>query len=459
MNEARNAAVEAPATLIRQAMLPSGEVVDILLAEGRIARISSEPIEAPAGTEQIDAGRSHVLPGLVDLHTHLREPGGEESETLLSGTQSAARGGFTTVFAMANTTPVADTAERVEWVSSRAAHLPYARVQPIGAVTRGLAGEQLADLRAMRRSSARVRVFSDDGMCVWDPELMEEALRFASRTQSVIAQHAQDPSLTRGSVMNEGTVATDLGLHSWPSSAETEIIKRDVQIAKRTRGHLHVCHVSTAESVEVIRWAKSKKIRVTAEATPHHLLLTDELVRGYDTRFKVNPPLRTPEDVVALRSAVADHTIDIIATDHAPHADQLKHVEFAAAANGMIGFETALSIAQAALVDEGHLDWNGLVRVLSSNPAKIGRLKWLGLVEGAVADLVIYDSNASTTVSIADNASLSSNSPYLGRVLPGSVRYSFRAGQAVVRDGQLVPLDDLVVPPAIENSRRRKVRS
>ncbi len=305
----------------------------------------------------LDAGGLIALPGLVDLHTHLREPGREDAETVETGTCAAALGGFTAVHAMANTEPVADTAGVVEqvWRLGRAAG--HCDVQPVGAVTAGLAGTRLAELGTMADSAARVRVFSDDGRCVADPLLMRRALEYVKAFDGVIAQHAQDPRLTEGAQLNEGEISGRLGLAGWPAVAEEAIIARDCLLAAHVGSALHVCHVSTAGSAEIIRWAKSKGWPVTAEVTPHHLLLTDELAVGYDPVFKVNPPLRTAADVAELRRALADGTIDCVATDHAPHPVEAKETEWSEAAFGMTGLETALRVVQQAMVDTGLLDW------------------------------------------------------------------------------------------------------
>ena len=289
-----------------------------------------------------------ALPGLVDLHTHLREPGREDAETVETGTAAAALGGFTAVHAMANTDPVADTAGVVEQIWRLGRQAGCCDVRPVGAVTTGLAGSRLAELGAMADSAARVRVFSDDGRCVSDAVLMRRALEYVKAFDGVIAQHAQEPRLTDGAQVNEGEISGRLGLTGWPAVAEEAIIARDCLLAAHVGSALHVCHVSTAGSVEIIRWAKSKGWRVTAEVTPHHLLLTDELATSYDPVYKVNPPLRTAADVAALRAGLADGTIDCVATDHAPHPMEDKETEWQVAAFGMTGLETALRVVHAA---------------------------------------------------------------------------------------------------------------
>lgn len=428
--------------LIRGAALPTGERADVLLQGGRIAEVGSV---TAAGATVVDADGLIALPGLVDLHTHLREPGYEQSETVLTGTQAAAAGGFTAVFAMANTFPVADTAGVVEQELSLGEAAGYATVQPIGAVTVGLKGEQLAELGAMAASRARVRVFSDDGFCVFDPLLMRRALEYVKAFGGVIAQHAQEPRLTQGAQMNEGALSGELGLAGWPAVAEESIIARDVLLAEHVGSRLHVCHVSTAGSVEVIRWAKARGIDVTAEVTPHHLLLTEELVAGYDPRYKVNPPLRRQEDVEALRAALADGTIDIVATDHAPHPVEAKECEWDAAANGMVGLESALSVVQQTMVDTGLIGWADVARVLSATPARIGRLSGHGepVAAGSAAELTLVDPSASAEFGTDRLAGRSVNSPYLGRTLPGRVVATFHRGVPTVLDGAVRPAEEV----------------
>jgi dihydroorotase len=424
--------------LVVGATLADGTRADLLVTNGRIEHVGNGL--SATGATQIDADGLLALPGLVDLHTHLREPGFEDSETVLTGTRAAAAGGFTAVFAMANTAPVADTAGVVEQVLSLGDAAGYATVRPIGAVTKGLAGEQLAELGAMATSRAQVRVFSDDGMCVFDPLLMRRALEYVKAFNGVIAQHAQEPRLTVGAQMNEGALSGRLGLTGWPAVAEESIIARDVLLAEHVGSRLHVCHVSTAGSVDVIRWAKARGISVTAEVTPHHLLLTEDLVAGYDARYKVNPPLRRNEDVHALRAALADGTIDIVATDHAPHPAEAKDCEWDAAANGMVGLETALSVVHAAVVESGQLNWADVARVLSYTPAAIGSLSGHGqpIAAGAPAQFTLYDPSASHSVTAADLAGKGTNSPYIGRTLPGAIVATFHGGRPTVLDGTLV---------------------
>ncbi|MFJ1795454.1 dihydroorotase [Kitasatospora griseola] len=424
--------------LIRNAQILGGAPQDIHLADGVIAAIG-EQLDVQADIE-IDATGLVALPGLVDLHTHLREPGREDAETVLTGTQAAAMGGYTAVHAMANTFPVADTAGVVEQVWRLGQEYGYCDVQPVGAVTVGLEGKQLAELGAMHDSAAGVRVFSDDGKCVDDAVIMRRALEYVKAFDGVVAQHAQEPRLTAGAQMNEGLVSGELGLGGWPAVAEESIIARDVLLAAHVGSRVHICHLSTAGSVEIVRWAKGKGWNVTAEVTPHHLLLTDELVRSYDPVYKVNPPLRTAADVEALRGALADGTIDAVATDHAPHPSEDKDCEWAVAAMGMVGLETALSVVQQTMVETGLLNWEGVADRMSHRPARIGRLAGHGrpVSVGEPANLVLFDPAYRGVVNPDTFATRSRNSPFKGMDLPGRVHATFLRGEATVLAGELV---------------------
>jgi dihydroorotase len=435
--------------LIRGARLLGADPTDLLIRDGRIAEIG--PGLTAAGSTALDADGLVALPGLVDLHTHLREPGREDAETVESGTRSAARGGFTAVHAMANTDPVADTAGVVEQVWRLGRRAGWVDVRPVGAVTVGLRGERLAELGAMAESAAAVRVFSDDGKCVSDAVMMRRALEYVKAFDGVVAQHAQEPRLTEDSQMHEGAVSAVLGLRGWPAVAEEAVIARDVLLAGHVGSRLHVCHVSTAGSVEIVRWAKARGVAVTAEVTPHHLLLTDELVRSYDPVFKVNPPLRTDDDVQALRRGLADGTIDIVATDHAPHPVEDKDCEWAAAAMGMTGLETALSVVMSAMVETGLIDWAGVAARMSTVPATIGRVADQGrpLAVGEPAHLTLVDPAARWIVDPALMATAGRNSPFRGLALPGRVVATFYAGVPTVLAGELVgpvaePAEDYV---------------
>ncbi|MGO1320257.1 MAG: dihydroorotase [Galactobacter sp.] len=414
--------------------------VDLRLADGVIAEIGTPGSLAAGDAEVVHAEGLIALPGLVDSHTHLREPGREDAETVETGTRAAARGGYTAVHAMANSLPVADTAGVVEQVFRLGQESGWVEVRPVGAVTVGLEGKQLAELGAMADSRAAVRMFSDDGICVSDPALMRRALEYVKAFDGVIAQHAQEPRLTEGAQMNEGTVSAELGLPGWPSVAEEAIIARDVLLTKHVGSRLHVCHVSTAGSVDLIRRAKEDGVAVTAEVTPHHLLLTEELVRGYDPVYKVNPPLRTESDVLALRQAVADGVIDCVGTDHAPHPSESKECEWAAAAMGMTGLETALSVVQQTLVDTGLIGWADVARIMSSTPATIGRVADQGrpLAVGEPANVTLVDPAAQTVVDPSTHATKGRNSPFRGLELPGRVQHVFFRGRRTVADGELV---------------------
>ena len=393
--------------------------------------------EAPAGAEVLDADGLVALPGLVDLHTHLREPGREDAETILTGSRAAAVGGYTAVLAMANTSPVTDTAEAALRVLDLGREAGLVDVQPVGAVTRGLAGEELAELGLMARSRARVRVFSDDGKCVHDARVMRRALEYVKAFGGVVSQHAQDPTLAGPtSCCHEGELSGRLGLPGWPGIAEEVIVARDVMLARHTGSRVHVAHVSTAGSVEVLRWAKSQGIDVTAEVTPHHLLLTTDLLTGYDPTYKVNPPLRPQEDVDALREALADGTIDAVATDHAPHARHDKEHAFVDAAFGMLGLETALGVVRTALPE---MSWARVAQVMSTTPARIAGLADHGsLALGSPAHVTLVDPAASVTVDRAASVSLSRNNPWHGRALTSRVVHTVYGGRLTVRDGVLV---------------------
>lgn len=421
-----------PDVLVTGADLLGAGRADLLLRDGRFA----DPATAGPDVERVDADGLVALPGLVDLHTHLREPGREDAETVASGTDAAARGGFTAVLAMANTNPVTDTAEAAEHVAALGRRDGHAQVVPVGAISKGLAGAELAELGLMARSSAGVRVFSDDGHCVTDARLMRRALEYVRAFDGVIAQHAQDPRLAGpDACCHEGELSGRLGLPGWPAVAESTVVARDVQLAALTRSRLHVCHVSTAETVDVLRWAKARGVDVTAEVAPHHLLLTTEEVAGYDPTYKVNPPLRPDEHVAALREALADGTLDVVATDHAPHARHDKEHAFADAAPGMLGLETALAVVLETMVLPGRLGWGDVAQRMSTVPARIARLAGQGrpLAVGEPANLTLVDPAARAVVDRAGSASLSRNNPWHGRDLPDPVVATFWAGRATYR--------------------------
>ncbi|HPE12395.1 MAG: dihydroorotase [Actinobacteria bacterium] len=426
-------------TVLRDVRPLGGDAVDVRIEDGVIAEIG----QGLDGDDVVEGHGAVLLPGLVDLHTHLREPGREDAETVKTGTRAAAVGGFTAVHAMANTDPVADTAGVVEQVWRLGVEAGYADVRPVGAVTVGLDGKRLAELGAMADSHARVRVFSDDGHCVSDAQLMRRALEYVKAFDGVIAQHAQEPRLTEGSQMHEGELSGQLGLAGWPAVAEEAIIARDVLLAEHVGSRLHICHVSTAGSVEILRWAKSRGITVTAEVTPHHLLLTHDLAATYDPIYKVNPPLRSQSDVQAVRQALADGIIDIVATDHAPHAMEDKECEWAAAAFGMLGLQTALAVVNETMVQPGLLDWQQVADRMSVAPASIGRVSDHGrpIAVGEPANLTLFDPDPEWIVGTGDMVSRSRNTPYAGMILHGRVMATWLRGRPTVLDNALVEFE------------------
>nr|WP_218880396.1 dihydroorotase [Kineosphaera limosa] len=430
--------------LIKGADLLGQGRADILIDGGRITQVGSIH-SGPDGTQVIDADGLVALPGLVDLHTHLREPGREDAETVATGSAAAAAGGYTAVLAMANTDPVTDTAEAAEHVFDLGRRAGLVDVVPVGAVSKGLAGQELAELGLMARSRARVRIFSDDGRCVHDARLMRRALDYLKPFGGLVSQHAQDPRLADANACcHEGELSGRLGLPGWPGAAEEVIVARDVMLARHTGGRVHVAHVSTAGSLEVIRWAKAAGIQVTAEVTPHHLLLTTDLLTGYDPTFKVNPPLRPSEDAHALREALADGTIDVVATDHAPHARNDKEHAFVTAAFGMVGLETALPVISTVMVREGLLTWADVARVMSATPARLAQLEGQGrpLEAGEPGNVTLLDPAAVHTVNRDDSLSQGRNNPWHGRELTGKVVATVLRGRVTARDGQLAESAD-----------------
>jgi len=421
---------------IKNSRLLDDSIVDVVIKNGVISEIGNNLNKGG----KIDADKNLLIPGLVDLHTHLREPGREDSETVATGSMAAAKGGFTAISAMANTFPVADTAGVVEQVYRLGQEAGFCDVFPIGAVTQGLAGKSLAELGAMANSKAKVRIFSDDGKCVSDALLMRRALEYVKTFNGIIAQHAQEPALTVGSQMNEGIVSSKLGLAGWPAVAEEAIIARDILLAEHVGSRLHICHLTTAGGVELVRFAKSRGINVTAEVTPHHLLLTDDLVSNYDPVFKVNPPLRTDSDVQALRRGLADGTIDIVGTDHAPHPTEDKDCEWQSAAFGMVGLETALSVVVKAMIDTKLMSWTDLVDRMSITPAKIAGYSNHGqsIKSGAVANITIINTTGKWTVDRNRLASKSKNTPFEGMELPAQVLHTFLNGNQILRNGEIM---------------------
>ena len=422
---------------INNAKLADNSVVDLEINNGVISKLSKS---SGKQTDGIDATGKLLLPGLVDLHTHLREPGREDSETVLTGSQAAVAGGYTAISSMANTNPVADTAGVVEQIYRLGKEAGLCDVNPIGAVTKGLNGEQLAELGAMADSIAGVRMFSDDGKCVSDPLIMRRALEYVKTFNGIIAQHAQEPRLTINAQMNEGSVSARIGLPGWPAIAEEAIIARDILLAEHVQSRLHICHLTTAGGVELVRWAKQRGIQVTAEVTPHHLLLTDDLVENYDPIYKVNPPLRTQKDVMALREGLAEGIIDIVATDHAPHPAEDKDCEWQAAAFGMVGLETAFSVVVKTMIESKLMSWTDLADRMSVKPAQIAGYKQQGQVitENAVANLILVDTASSWQVERNNLKSKSKNTPFDGMNFPAVI-------SDVIYNGKLVLSNRVIV--------------
>lgn len=422
---------------LKSASLYGEEEVDLVIENDLITQI------LPSGTsdkgEVINASGLIALPGLVDLHCHLREPGSEDAETVLTASRAAALGGFTCVFAMPNTKPVADNAGVVEHVKHLGDEAGLVQVQPIGAVSINQSGNKLAELGAMAQSAAQVRIFSDDGNCVSDPLLMRRALEYVKAFNGVIAQHAQDPGLTKNSQMNEGSVSATLGLRGWPAIAEESIIARDCLIAEFVDSRYHVLHVTTARGAQIIKEAKERGVKVTAEVTPHHLLLTEDLIEGYNPVYKVNPPLRTKRDVLALQEALASGVIDCVGTDHAPHSEENKDCEWDQAAFGMLGLETALSVLIQTMIKTKKISWRILAERMSFSPAKIAGLNDQGqpIEVGSYANLVLVDPNAEWTVKPENLASKSQNTPYQGLTLPGRVVHTIYRGKFTVKNSQV----------------------
>lgn len=422
---------------INNAKLADNSVVDLEINNGVISKLGKS---SGKQTDGIDATGKLLLPGLVDLHTHLREPGREDSETVLTGSQAAVAGGYTAISSMANTNPVADTAGVVEQIYRLGKEAGLCDVNPIGAVTKGLNGEQLAELGAMADSIAGVRMFSDDGKCVSDPLIMRRALEYVKTFNGIIAQHAQEPRLTINAQMNEGSVSARIGLPGWPAIAEEAIIARDILLAEHVQSRLHICHLTTAGGVELVRWAKQRGIQVTAEVTPHHLLLTDDLVENYNPIYKVNPPLRTQKDVMALREGLAEGVIDIVATDHAPHPAEDKDCEWQAAAFGMVGLETAFSVVVKTMIESKLMSWTDLADRMSVKPAQIAGYKQQGQViaENALANLILVDTASSWQVERNNLKSKSKNTPFDGMNLPAVI-------SDVIYNGKLVLSNRVIV--------------
>lgn len=415
-----------------------GEPVDVLIRDGQITEIGTG-LPVPDDADVIDGAGQVLLPGFVDLHTHLREPGREYAEDIETGSAAAALGGYTAVFAMANTDPVADSVVVTDHVWRRGQQVGLVDVHPVGAVTVGLAGRQLTEMGLMAAGEAGVRMFSDDGVCVDDPLVMRRALEYARGLGVLIAQHAEEPRLTVGAVAHEGPHAARLGLAGWPRAAEESIVARDALLARDAGARVHICHASTAGTVELLKWAKGQGISITAEVTPHHLLLDDSRLTTYDGRNRVNPPLREASDAETLRQALADGVIDCVATDHAPHAAHEKMCEFANARPGMLGLQTALSVVVQTMVETGLLTWRDVARVMSENPARIVGLPDQGrpLDIGEPANLTLVDPSARWTVQGPALASRSDNTPYEDMELPAVVTATLLRGRITARDGKI----------------------
>ncbi|MBY4038568.1 dihydroorotase [Rhodococcus fascians] len=426
----------APSVLLRGVLLyGEGPETNVLITGEEIVEIGPD-VDAD-GADVVEARGQVLLPGFVDMHTHLREPGREDTETIESGSAAAALGGYTAVFAMANTSPVADSVVVTDHVWRRGQEVGLVDVHPVGAVTVGLEGKQLAEMATMAAGVGRVKMFSDDGHCVDDPLIMRRALEYSSSLGVLIAQHAEEPRLTVGSVAHEGPNAARLGLTGWPRAAEESIVARDALLARDANARVHICHASTAGTVELLKWARGQGISITAEVTPHHLLLDDSRLETYDAVNKVNPPLREKSDVDALRRGLADGVIDCVATDHAPHAEQDKCCEFSIARPGMLGLETALSIVVDTMVNPGLLDWRGVARVMSERPAEIVGLADQGrpIEVGEIANLTLVDPKADWTVSGKKLASVAHNTPFEDMSFSSKVTTTVFRGRITVRDG------------------------
>lgn len=415
-----------------------GEPTSLLIKDGVIESIGTGGDAGDAGDvtpavevdRTIDGGGNVLLPGLVDMHVHLREPGREDTETIETGSRAAAKGGFTAVFTMANTSPVTDQPIIAESVWAKGQSRGLCDVHPVGSITKGLEGKTLTEFGMMARSDAKVRMFSDDGKCVQDPQLMRRALEYAKGLDVLLAQHAEDHRMTDGACAHEGEVAARLGLRGWPRVAEESIVARDALLARDYGNRMHICHASTKGTVELLKWAKEQGIPLTAEVTPHHLLLTDDKLVTYDGVFRVNPPLREESDTLVLRQALLDGLIDVVATDHAPHGSEDKCVEFEHAKPGMLGLETSLAVIAKLFVATGLADWRFVARVMSERPAEITRLPGHGrpIAVGEPANLTIVDPEHEWVSDSTRLASKSENNPYEGEEFGARVTYTILRG-------------------------------
>ena len=423
-----SAPAEPPLVIKNVRLYGEGEPTDVVIKDGIIAAIGAT---AEAEDAQVIDGQGNVLlPGLVDMHVHLREPGREDTETVETGSKAAAKGGFTAVFTMANTNPVTDQPIIAESVWAKSQALALCDVHPVGSITKGLEGKTLTEFGMMARSDAKVRMFSDDGKCVQDPQLMRRALEYAKGMDVLLAQHAEDDRMTGGASAHEGETAAKLGLRGWPRVAEESIVARDALLARDYGNRVHICHASTQGTVELLKWAKEQDIPLTAEVTPHHLLMTDDKLRTYDGLFRVNPPLREQRDTEALREALLNGTIDCVATDHAPHGSEDKCVEFENARPGMLGLESSLAVIAKIFVETGLADWRFVARVMSERPAEITRLPGHGrpIAEGEPANLTIVDPDHHWVSDSSTLASKSENNPYAGEEFGARVTHTILRG-------------------------------
>lgn len=430
------------AVLLRGVLLyGEGEKQDVLIQDDVIAEIGADLAgSAPQGAEVLDLDGQVLLPGLVDMHVHLREPGREDTETIATGSAAAAQGGFTAVFTMANTAPVTDNPAIAEMVWFKGQNTNLCDVHPVGSISKGLEGKELTEFGMMADSDAKVRMFSDDGKCVDDPRLMRRAIEYSKGMDVLLAQHCEEPRLTEGAVAHEGETAARLGLGGWPRVAEESIVARDAIMARDYGGRLHICHASTEGTVELLRWAKAQDIPLTAEVTPHHLLLTDARLETYDGVNRVNPPLREQRDVEALRAALIDGTVDCVATDHAPHGSEDKCCEFDQARPGMLGIETSLALIAKIFVIDGDEDWHFVAKVMSERPAEITKLPGHGrpIAVGEPANLCAVDVNQKWTAHGKDMASKADNTPYEGMEMPVKVTTTLLRGKVTCKNGSAV---------------------
>ncbi|MEX0592663.1 MAG: dihydroorotase [Nitriliruptoraceae bacterium] len=435
MNESSNTVLFASGRLLDPAT-SRDEIVDVLVADGKIVEVGAG-IEPPDHTTTIDCSGQWITPGFVDLHTHLREPGFEDAEDIASGSAAGAAGGYTALCAMANTNPVCDSAAVAEQVYRRGRQVGLVDVFPVGSISHGMAGKQLVEFGELRDCAARVDFFSDDGHPVADSLLMRRALQYATAFDVVICNHSEDPALTDGAQMNEGAMSSLLGLPGWPHEAEEVIIARDLILADGAGARLHVPHVTTYGAVELIRIAKQRGVRVTAEVTPHHLMLTDDLVRSFDPVLKVNPPIRTQRDIDALQEGLSDGTIDAVATDHAPHSPETKDQEWEHAPCGMLGLESAFGVVNTQMVKPGLIDPLTAIARLTTGPASVRDVGGHGgaIVAGSPANLAVHDPELVWKVSASQLQSKASNSPFDGMELTGKTIHTMLRGTFTLRGG------------------------